>query len=213
MPLVSVGNSANIPTGATRLEVVATISDIRLSSAVDVHVSDVCGSFTGFDPVFTQLVVQQGGIVVNGNVYSLNPLADGKSVMLDVGASMGEGNANVITLMGQGAAGASATVTIGDQSIVTTATGLAIVTTGDEAQRILELVAAGDSPTVKIATSGDKLIVSWSDLWDGFQVQSCASLASGEQWVTVPVTPVLSNGQFSVTLPPNSGKFVRLFKP
>ena len=34
------------------------------------------------------------------------PVADGQSVLLDVGAAMGEGNTNVVVLAGQGVAGA-----------------------------------------------------------------------------------------------------------
>ena len=177
LPLTFVGQSTSISAGATRLEVVATKINTNQSSTVNVEVRDACGGQGNFDPVFTELKVQQGGVVrqsfsdlpaaehyvgvvngtpglawvsilVNGQVFALNPLADGQSVLLDVGAAMGEGNTNVVVLAGQGVAGASASITIGDLSVVTGALTPAAVVTGPEAQHWSSLAMAGQNPVL-----------------------------------------------------------------
>ena len=57
------GQSTSISGGATRLEVVATKINTNESSTVNVEVRDACGGQGNFDPVFTELKVQQGGVV------------------------------------------------------------------------------------------------------------------------------------------------------
>jgi autotransporter-associated beta strand protein len=242
LPLTVVGQSTSISAGATRLEVVATKVNGSQSSTVNVEVRDACGGQGNFDPVFTELKVQQGGVVrqsfsdlpaaehyvgvvngtpglawlsilVNGQVFALNPLADGQSVLLDVGAAMGEGNTNVVVLAGQGMAGASASITIGDLSVVTGALTPVAVVTGTEAQHWSSLAMAAENPVLKIATSGGNIVLSWSDMWDGFSVQTRASMAPEDSWVPVVVTPELANGQFTATVPVSTGMCFRLSNP
>ena len=242
LPLTVVGQSTSISAGATRLEVVATKINGSQSSTVNVEVRDACGGQGNFDPVFTELKVQQGGVVrqsfsnipaaehyvgvvngtpglawlsilVNGQVFALNPLADGQSVLLDVGAAMGEGNTNVVVLAGQGVAGANASITIGDLSVVTGALTPATVVTGTDAQHWSSLAMAAANPVLQITQNGANLVLSWSDLWDGFSVQTRASMAPEASWVPVVVTPGLANGRFTATVPFSSGVCFRLSNP
>jgi hypothetical protein len=242
LPLTVVGQSTSISAGATRLEVVATKVNGSQSSTVNALVRDACGSQGNFDPVFTDMKVQQGGVVrqsfsdlpaaehyvgvvngtpglawmsilVNGQVFALNPLADGQSVLLDVGAAMGEGNTNVLVLAGQGVAGASASITIGDLSVVTGALTPAAVVTGTEAQHWSSLAMAAENPVLQITQNGANLVLSWSDMWDGFEVQTCAGFAPQGRWAPVAASPVLNNGQFTVPVPSSSGALFRLYKP
>lgn len=242
LPLTVVGQSTSITAGATRLEVVATKVNGSQSSTVNVEVRDACGGQGNFDPVFTELKVQQGGVVrqsfsnlpaaehyvgvvngtpglawlsilVNGQVFALNPLADGQSVLLDLGAAMGEGNTNVVVLAGQGVAGASASITIGDLSVVTGALTPAAVVTGTDAQHWSRLAMAAANPVLQVTQNGANLVLSWSDLWDGFSVQTRASMAPEAIWVPVVVTPGLANGRFTATVPFSSGMCFRLSNP
>jgi hypothetical protein len=242
LPLTVVGQSTSITAGATRLEVVATKINGSQSATVNVEVRDFCGGQGNFDPVFTELKVQQGGVVrqsfsnipaaehyvgvvngtpglawlsilVNGQVFALNPLTDGQSVLLDLGAAMGEGNTNVVVLAGQGVAGASASITIGDLSVVTGALTPAAVVTGTAAQHWSSLAMAGQNPVLQIAQDGANLVLSWSNMWDGFEVQTRASMAPDASWVPVEVTPELGNGRFTVTVLATSGRFFRLSNP
>jgi hypothetical protein len=152
-------------------------------------------------------------ILVNGQVFALDPLADGQSVMLDVGAAMSEGNTNVVVLAGQGVAGASASITIGDLSVVTGALTPAAVVTGTAAQHWSNLAMAGQSPVLQITQNGANLVLSWSDMWDGFEVQTCADFAPQGRWAPVAASPALNNGEFRVQVPSSSGASFRLYKP
>ena len=55
--------------------------------------------------------------------------------------------------------------------------------------------------------------MNWSEVWDGFEAQACAVLGPGAKWERVPVVPELTNGQFRVPVPPDSGRYFRLHKP
>jgi hypothetical protein len=242
LPLTVVGQSTSITAGATRLEVVATKVNGSQSATVNVEVRDACGGQGNFDPVFTELKVQQGGVVrqsfsnipaaehyvglvngtpglawlsilVNGQVFALDPLADGQSVLLDVGAAMGEGNTNVLVLAGQGVAGASASITIGDLSVVTGALTPVAVVTGTDAQHWSSLAMAAPNPVLQITQNGANLVLSWSDMWDGFSVQTRSSMAPEASWVPLEVTPELANGQFTATVPTGTGMVFRLSNP
>jgi len=52
---------------------------------------------------------------------------------------------------------------------------------------------------LQIASSGGNIVLSWSDLWDGFQVQTCTDFATPESWAPVGVSPALNNGRFTVS--------------
>ena len=208
------------------------------TAVVNVLINDACGGKGGFDPVVALLEVKQGGmarqsfssipaaehyvrvvngtpglqwlcLTVNGQVFLLDPLQDGQDVTLDIGAAMGEGDANVVAFCAQGMPGASALITIGDAFEETlTPTTKPI---GADAQYWSNLAGAGESPVLQIAQSGDNVVLSWSEMWDGFGVQVRAGLAQ-EQWQPLPLTPVLANGQFTVTVQASSPMFFRLGK-
>ena len=224
------------------MDVVAEKATPGQTAVVNVQVQDFCGSMAGFDPVFTHLAVQQGGVaresfdnipaaeryiqvingspglrwvclVVNGHVFALNPLVDGQTLIVDVGSAMQEGPMNVVTLAGQGAAGASAAVTIGDQSIVKGIPSRIAETVGQQAERWLGVCGAPIRPLLRVASNGGQTVLIWSEVWDGFEVQSSSSLGPRAQWLPVAAVPVLANGEFSTTIPSESGKFYRLHRP
>jgi hypothetical protein len=72
---------------------------------------------------------------------------------------------------------------------------------------------AAANPVLQITQNGANLVLSWSDLWDGFSVQTRASMAPEAGWVPVVVTPGLVNGRFTVTVPFSSGMCFRLSNP
>ena len=240
LPLSSVGASAALPAGATRLELVAAKVVTTQTAVVNVLINDACGGKGGFDPVVALLEVKQGGVArqsfgnipaaeryvrvvngipgldwlcltVNGHVYVLNPLADGQDLTLDIGAAMEEGDANVVAVCGQGVAGASALITIGD----TFEEDLALVTepTGNQAQYWASLAGAGENPLLQITRNGSSIVLSWSAMWDGFGVQTRAGLSPEASWVPLEVNAELANGQFTVTVPASSGRVFRLSNP
>lgn len=237
LPLTFVGASAGLPTGATRLELVAQKVNAGQTAVVNVLVDDACGGKGGFDPVVAQLEVKQGGVarqslsdipsaehyvriingtpglnwaclMVNSNLFVLNSLVDGQDLTLDIGSALGEGDTNVVTLCGQGVAGASALITIGDafEEELTTVSE----TTGSDAQYWSNLAGSGEHPLLQITASGDSIVLSWPDLWDGFSVQTQAAFGSQAGWVPLAVTPQLGGGQFTVTVPAATGMFFRL---
>ena len=239
LPLTFVGASAGLPSGATRLELVAAKTITSQSAVVNVLVNDLCGGKGGFDPVVALLEVKQGGVTrqsfsnvpaaeryvrvangtpglqwlcltVNGQVFLLDPLLDGQDVTLDIGAAMGEGDTNIVAVCGQGVPGASALITIGDG--FEDALTTATQPTGTDAQYWSNLAAVGENPVLQITRSGDNFVLSWSEMWDGFAVQACAGLAPG-QWQALPLVPALANGQFTVTVQAGSPMFFRLYKP
>jgi hypothetical protein len=240
LPLTFVDASTGLPGGATRLELVASKIVTSQTAVVNVLVNDACGGKGGFDPVMADLEVQQGGVAreafsdipasdryvrvvngtpglnwlcltVNGHVFVLNPLADGQDVMVDVGAAMGEGDTNVVAVCGKGVAGAGASITIGDAfgDDLTPA----LTPTGSDAQYWSSVAGAGENPLLQITPGGGNLVLSWSDMWDGFGVQTRAGLAPEASWVPLEVTPELANGQFTVTVPAGSGMLFRLSNP
>jgi hypothetical protein len=240
LPLTFVDASTGLPGGATRLELVASKIVTSQTAVVNVLVNDACGGKGGFDPVMADLEVQQGGVAreafsdipasdryvrvvngtpglnwlcltVNGHVFVLNPLADGQDVMVDVGSAMGEGDTNVVAVCGKGVAGAGASITIGDAfgDDLTPA----LTPTGSDAQYWSSVAGAGENPLLQITPGGGNLVLSWSDMWDGFGVQTRAGLAPEASWVPLEVTPELANGQFTVTVPAGSGMLFRLSNP
>ena len=69
------------------------------------------------------------------------------------------------------------------------------------------------SPLLSISHSGNAFRLSWPWLIDGFAVQTISDLAL-TNWSDVQVTPLLSNGQYQVTLPATNNRvFFRLRHP
>ena len=240
LPLTFVGASVGLPANTTRLELVAAKVVTTQTAVVNVLVNDACGGKGGFDPVVADLQVQQGGmaretfssipasdryvriingtpglnwlcLTVNGQVFLLNPLAPGQQVLVDIGAAMQEGGNNVVAVCGQGVAGTSASITIGDAfgDDLTPA----LTPTGAEGQYWSAISGAGDNPVLQITCTGGNLVLSWPDMWDGFQVQARASLAPQASWTPLAVTPQLANGRFTATVSAGSGSSFRLYKP
>ena len=176
------------------------------------------------DPVTTRLTIAQGGqaqqtltgimsverliqvqngtpgltkltIVVNGQSYVLAPLSAGASLSLDVGAAMIPGESNTVVLLGEGAVGASATVTLGDAPL------------GDPM-----IVVNPIALQVKASAQGVQL--SWPATATGYVLQSCPSLAPSAAWVNWPATPDSVSGRWVLTVPAEgSTRLFRLYRP
>ena len=113
-------------------------------------------------------------------------------------------------MCGQGVAGASALVTIGDAF----EEDLADVpqTTGSDAQCTgTAWRGAAGNPSLQIAVSGNSLVLSWSDLWNGLNVQAQQNLGSQSAGRMGCDTAI---GQWPValrvTVPAGGGMFYRL---
>jgi hypothetical protein len=130
---------------------------------------------------------------------------------LYIGAAMEEGDANAVAVCGRGVAGASALIAIGDdfEDDVTPVTE----PTGTDTQYWSSMAGAGENPVLRITPSGDDMVLSWWELWDGFSVQTSPSLAPQAGWVPLDLPPELLDGQFTVTVPASSGVLFRLCKP
>jgi hypothetical protein len=153
-------------------------------------------------PSYERFVTVQNGVpglkrlsvMVNGSTYVLEGLCDGETRTVDVGAAMIPGDANTVTLKGEGAAGTSAVVTIGD-----TATTQPMV--------------VGEAVALRIEKSAGGLELSWPVAGAGLELQSRATLESQEVWTAWSETPQLVNGRYVVTVPGNPTRFFRLHKP
>jgi hypothetical protein len=78
------------------------------------------------------------------------------------------------------------------------------------ATQITELITSQDN--LEIALVWTNAVISWPGSAAGFQLQSCPSLSS-TNWILVPQTPTLTNGQFTISLPvTNNSCFFRLVK-
>jgi hypothetical protein len=66
-------------------------------------------------------------------------------------------------------------------------------------------------PSLKIKKVSGNIVLSWSTNDAGFALQSAAQLASPVTWATVPLTPLIVNGEYNVTTNATAGKqFYRL---
>jgi hypothetical protein len=67
-------------------------------------------------------------------------------------------------------------------------------------------------PRLTVAVSGTNIVLSWP-VADGFVLQTSAQLGTAASWTVVNATPVVANGQNTVTLPIGTGTaFYRLMK-
>jgi hypothetical protein len=215
----------SLPTGTVKVLCVATKDNPSLGGSCNARAFTLCGDISGtIDPVTVLLQIANSGemlqtitgilaaerfvslhngtpglnqltLVVNGHPFILDPLIDGVSKSLDVGAAMHPGNDNTVVLAGKGPAGASAVITIADAAM------------GDP-----ELAA--ELTTLQIANSAGTVQLSWPDLGVGYVLQSRSSLSPADPWVNWPGPPEFINGRLTLTVPAGgAARFFRLYKP
>lgn len=136
-------------------------------------------------------------LIVNGHLHVLSGLADGQNVAVDLGAAMVPGKENTVVLEGEGAAGSSALVIIGDSP---TGVGSAAV----------QVVVA--PPTLRVERTGPGLELSWSIGSTEFELQSLGGLGSDGGWIPWPDAPMATGDRWIVQLPAAAanGLFFRL---
>jgi hypothetical protein len=221
------GGYVPLPNGTVKVVCLASLISGYTTGSCNAQAQDMCGLFSATaDPVITQLTIARGGetqqiltgipsperlirvrngtpgltkltLVVNGHSYVLAPLSDGASLSQDVGAAMNPGDGNTIVLLGEGAEGASAAVTLGDSPV------------GDP-------MIAFNTIALQIAGSAQGVQLSWPATAStaGYLLQSRPSLAPSDAWVNWPVAPENVNGRWDLTVPAEgSARLFRLYKP
>jgi hypothetical protein len=221
------GGYVPLPAGTVKVVCLASLIPPNTTGSCNAQAQDMCGLFSATaDPVMTQLTIARGGetqqiltgipsaerlirvqngtpgltrltVVVNGFNYVLAPLSDGESLWLDVGAAMIPGDGNTVVLLGEGAEGASATVTLGDSPV------------GDP-MIVVNPIA------LQITGSAQGLQLSWpaTATAAGYVLQSRPSLAPSDAWVNWPAAPESINGRWVLTVPAEgSARLFRLYKP
>lgn len=214
-----------LPSGTVKVVCIASRTDPSKPGSCNAQVSDMCATFSASaDPLTTQLEIASGGqtqqtltgmpsmerlirvqngtpgltnliLVANGKSYVLDPLRDGASVSVDVGAAMLPGNANTIVLIGEGPTGGSATIAIGDAAVA-------------DPMFVAQPVA------LQIQSSAQGVQLSWPSSASGYVLQSRSSLAPSGAWLSVPGAPGWVNGRWVVTVPvTGAGQFFRLATP
>jgi hypothetical protein len=218
-------SSHSLPVGTIKVLCVATKVNPALGGSCNAEAFNLCGSFSGMiDPVTVLLTLANSGetlqtftgilaaerfvslhngtpgltqltLKVNGHLFVLDPLSDGVTKSLDVGAAMNPGDANTVVLVGKGPAGASAVITIADAAM------------GDP-------VIAAESMALQIAYSAGGVQLSWPDQGAGYVLQSRSSTAPSNTWVNWPDAPQSVKGRFTLTAPAGgAARFFRLYKP
>jgi hypothetical protein len=73
---------------------------------------------------------------------------------------------------------------------------------------------ASESPQLRIARTGEKIIVAWPAPSTGFELQEASSLLAPVSWNPVLEAPVIMGGEKLVTVPAaGAARFYRLQKP
>jgi hypothetical protein len=221
------GGYVPLPNGTVKVVCLASLIPPNTTGSCNAQAQDMCGLFSATaDPVMTRLTIAGGGetqqiltgissaerllrvqngtpgltrlaVVVNGYSYVLAPLNDGASLSLDVGAMMIPGDGNTVVLLGEGAEGASATVTLGDSHV------------GDP-------MIVVNPMALQIAGSAQGVQLSWPSTATaaGYLLQSRPSLAPSDAWVIWPAAPESINGRWVMTVPAEgSARLFRLYKP
>jgi subtilisin-like proprotein convertase family protein len=210
----------DLPPGTTRLDLTAT--KIAAGDAwVNVMVKNFCDLAQQFDPVITRLEVTSGNWVqarftgllaaehylqvingtpglkwlevnLNGQVFRIDPLADGQAVSGDLAAAMNEGQANVVVLSGGGPLGASAAVLITDRPLG-------------------ELVQLPKVAALELKRAAGQVVISWSATETDWQLQSGYTLQGS--WLDVAVAPIVVDGRLTVALgSSHTAQFFRLWR-
>ena len=219
--------AATLPDGTARVVCLAALTEGNTTGSCNAEAKDMCGAWAASaDPVTTRLTIAGGGeaqqiltgiisaerlvrvqngtpgltkltMVVNGHSYVLTPLREGESLWLDVGAAMIPGDGNTVVLLGEGAEGATATVTLGDAPA------------GDPMLVVTPIA-------LQIANSAQGVQLSWpaAATAAGYLLQSRPGLASSDAWVNWPAAPASVNGRWVSTVPAaGSARLFRLYKP
>lgn len=218
-------SATSLPLGTVKVVCTAALTDGNTAGSCNAEAQDLCGTFAATaDPETSLLKIAGGGetvliftniqaaerfvgvlngtpgltkvtVVVNGSSYVLAPLSDGGSKSLDVSAAMNPGDANTVVVIGEGAEGASAAVSIGDSP------------PGDPMITVQPVA-------LQIQSSAGGVQLSWPGQPAGWVLQSRSSMAASEAWVNWPDAPESVNGR-SVQTVPASGRalFFRLYKP
>ena len=140
---VTTGSRADLPAGTTKLVVLAVKVIADQPAIFNAMVQDQCGMGKSFDPVLATLTatgaepvretyqevpaaehyvrIENGApgldwviLLVNGYEHRFQGLSNKQVLVLDVAAETVEGNNNTFTIIGQGAAGSTMTLMIGD---------------------------------------------------------------------------------------------------
>ncbi len=221
------GGYVTLPDGTVKVVCLASLIPPNTTGSCNAQAQDMCGQFSATaDPVMTRLTIAGGGgtqqiltgilsaerllrvqngtpgltkltVVVNGYSYVLAPLSDGASLSLDVGAAMIPGEGNTVVLLGEGAEGASATVTVGDSP-------------ARDPMIVVNPIA------MQIAGSAQGVQLSWpaTATAAGYLLQSRPSLAPSDGWVNWPAVPESVNGRWVLTVAAEgSARLFRLYKP
>ena len=134
---------------------------------------------------------------VNGQAFVLDGLTDAEARAVDIGSAMQPGDENVVELVGEGAAGSSAEITIGDAPVGNLVASVAVAPV-----------------TLRIERVADGLRLSWPESAARWQLQGRSQLESGGGWQAWPETPGLQDGRFWVLVPvTGENRWFRLNQP
>jgi len=67
-------------------------------------------------------------------------------------------------------------------------------------------------PRLRCSTLGQSLVLSWSGLWHGYQLESCGCLGTNTGWTVVSAPAIAINGIYWLTNTRASPAFFRLHK-
>jgi hypothetical protein len=225
MGALNTNTATALPLGTVEVVCTAALNAGQTAGACNARAMDLCNEFGATaDPLTTLLKIGSTGVaqqiltnvmsadcyvsvmngtpglsqltvVVNGNDYVLGPLSDEGTTTLDVGASMIAGYTNTVVLIGEGAEGASATITLG-----VSPTGDSMIT--------LQYYA------IQIQNTASGVQLSWPASAAGYVLQSRSSLAPSDAWVNWSGAATLVDGSFVVTVPGDAAQqFFRLCEP
>ena len=218
-----------LPLGTVKVVVIGSKVDPGQPASMNARGYSINQTFSAtIDPVNTELVITESGesrqtfegipsaehhvsvrngapglrsltILVNGQAFAFSNLSDGQAWRLDIGTAMVPGDENVVVLVGEGLAGASAEVAIGDA----------------ESKEPLETAAVtGDSLGLRVERTPEGVVVSWSADGMGWVLGASTELGAPGSWQQWPGKPTSEAGRWRVTVPSTApAQLFRLMKP
>ena len=119
-------------------------------------------------------------IIVNGNVFAVNPLWDGDDLILDVAAALLPGKVNKIALEGYGKSGSSLLVTISD--VIPGALALGRITTGGFVADYANQLTEEDIqvPILLVLHDESGVSLAWPTSGSNYQALGCQTLSTEE---------------------------------